>query len=70
MAPVPSIAPAAETRIGVSNRAPLAADVGDGERTAGQFVGLEAARSGSIGDVGDRARCSSQREVIGVVDNR
>src|SRR6202034_3562102 len=46
----------------------LAADVGDGERPAGQLVGLEVTGPGAAGDVGDRARQPGQRQVTGVVD--
>ena len=44
--------------------------VGDGERAAVHFFGLELLRARAIGDVGDRAAQAEQVLLVGVLDDR
>ena len=56
--------------IGVSHRAPDAAEVGDREGAAGQLVGPDLVGAGALGDVGDLLGQPGDREVTGVLDDR
>ena len=68
--PTPRMATCGWLMTGVREQAAEAAEIGDGERAALHFVGLELARAGARGQIDDGALQAQHVLLVGVADHR